>query len=98
MKIASEVFSSEACDSTVSCAFHIINVVPDFSDTLLRILYDKCFYLLNRDYYEPYSSPECAGFSPGPGRVVDILGASGASDPGSNPGRGVDPFYASTYS
>ena len=24
------------------------------------------------------------------GRVVDILGASGASDPGSNPGRDVD--------
>jgi hypothetical protein len=27
-----------------------------------------------------------------PGRVVDILGASGASDPGSNPGRGVLTF------
>ncbi len=28
-----------------------------------------------------------------PGRVVDILGASGASDPGSNPGRGVLFFW-----
>jgi hypothetical protein len=30
-----------------------------------------------------FASSQC------PGRVVDILGASGASDPGSNPGRGV---------
>jgi hypothetical protein len=31
-----------------------------------------------------------------PGRVVDILGASGASDPGSNPGRGVLNFIHSS--
>ena len=98
MKTASAAFSREACNSTFSCAFHILNVVSVFAGTLLGIPRDKSIYLLNRDNYEPYNNPECAGFSPGPGRVVDILGASGASDPGSNPGRGVDPFYASTYS
>ena len=40
-----------------------------------------------------FASSQC------PGRVVDILGASGASDPGSNPGRGVifSDFFHQVY-
>lgn len=89
LQFASEVFRKEVCDSTVSCTFHILNVVSGYTGTLLGITCDKSIYLWNCDNYEPYNNPERAVFPSSPGRVVDILGASGASDPGSNPGRGV---------
>jgi hypothetical protein len=41
--------------------------------------------------------PILSGSSFGPGRVVDILGASGASDSGSNPDRGVHLFTAEDF-
>jgi hypothetical protein len=48
-------------------------VLPNFFEYPVRYTYGTCD----------------AGYTSCPGRVVDILEASGAFDPGSNPGRGV---------